>query len=83
MVRMQVQLPDELYARLKEIADAKEWSFVETLRRAGEMFASMYPQGPRPEDKWVLPKVDLGAPLLPEEKWAEAVEQDWIEERQR
>lgn len=79
MIRMQVQLPDELYRQLRAVADEKEWSLAETLRRAGELLISVNPKvGSRSEEKWELPQADLGVPLAPEEKWAEILEQDML-----
>lgn len=83
MVRMQVQFPEELYRQLRTLAQHKEWSLAETIRRASETFLGMYPQQPSPQKEWKLPSVDLGELRLPEEKWAEALEQDWLEEHFR
>ena len=43
MIKTQIQLPDELYRALKRLAEAKEWSLAETLRRAAEQFLTRYP----------------------------------------
>lgn len=63
MVRTQIQLPDELYAKVKRLAQVKEWSLAETLRRAAEELLDHYPQaglGFGGED-WSLPEpMDLG-----------------------
>ena len=80
MVRMQVQLPEELYNELRAVADQKEWSLAETLRRASELLISVYPRlGQEPGKEWALPQADLGVPLAPEEKWAEILEEDLLE----
>jgi len=43
MVKTQIQMPDDLYARVKELADKKEWSLAEALRRAAELLLQRYP----------------------------------------
>ena len=83
MVRTQIQLPDELYARLKEVAEIREWSFAETLRRAGEAFVQMCPQKQPLQEPWKLPLVHLGKLLLPQEKWAEVLEDELVERHVR
>lgn len=77
MVRMQVQLPDELYKQLRAVADEKEWSLAEAIRRATEILVSVYPGAGKAQKPWKLPEpVDLGRPLIPEDQWAEAMELD-------
>ena len=46
MVKTQIQLPNDLYRELKRLADAKEWSLAETLRRAAEQFLARHPASP-------------------------------------
>ena len=36
MIKTQVQIPDELFRRAKEVAARKEWSFAEIVRRGLE-----------------------------------------------
>lgn len=43
MKKTQLQLPDELYAALKRLASAKEWSLAEAVRRGAEQILIMYP----------------------------------------
>ena len=43
MVKTQIQLPDALYARIKELADQKEWSLAEAFRRGAELLLQRYP----------------------------------------
>jgi hypothetical protein len=43
MVKTQIQMPDDLYARIKELADKKEWSLAEALRRGAELLLQRYP----------------------------------------
>jgi hypothetical protein len=74
---MQVQLPDELYKQLRAVADEKEWSLAETLRRASEILISVYPRAGKAHQPWKLPEpVDLGRALIPENQWAEMMELD-------
>jgi hypothetical protein len=42
MVKTQIQLPNDLYRELKRLAEAKEWSLAETLRRAAEQFLARH-----------------------------------------
>lgn len=43
MNKTQVQLPDELYYKAKAIADQREWSLAEAVRRGIEYMALAYP----------------------------------------
>lgn len=73
MIKTQVQIPDELYRRAKEVAARKEWSFAEVVRRGLEYITEVNPPGRKPGAKWRLPKpINMGAPLLPEEEWTAA-----------
>lgn len=47
MVKTQIQLPEELYRRLKSMAAEKEWSLAETLRRGAEILLASRPVEPR------------------------------------
>lgn len=61
MVRTQIQLSDEIHDRLKRLAQAKEWSLAETIRRAAEEFLGRYPNPERIVTEWKLPApVHLG-----------------------
>jgi hypothetical protein len=54
MIKTQVQLPDDLYYTAKAIAEQREWSLAEVVRRGIEHMALLYPtrstRGP-----WKLP----------------------------
>jgi hypothetical protein len=55
MVRTQIQLPDEVYARAKRFCRAREMPFAELVRRGVELLLDVYP---RPEDtpgEWAVP----------------------------
>jgi hypothetical protein len=43
MVRTQIQLPDELYRRVKQFAAQREWSLAEVVRRSIEEMFDRYP----------------------------------------
>lgn len=76
MVRTQVQLPDELYARIKRLAEEREISLAELTRRALELLLDRYPPGGLHRAKWTLPRVDGGGIAVPLDELREVVEQD-------
>jgi hypothetical protein len=43
MIKTQVQLPDELYYQAKAIAEQREWSLAEVVRRGIEYMTLAYP----------------------------------------
>jgi hypothetical protein len=70
MIKTQVQIPDELFDRAKQVAAAKEWSFAEIVRRGLEYMTEVNPPHRQPSQQWRLPEsVALGLPLAPEEEW--------------
>lgn len=76
MVKTQVQIPDELFARAKEVAAAKEWSFAEVVRRGLEQMTLRHPLtgGASGAGTWRLPDpLDLGLKEDPfaDEAWRE------------
>ena len=58
MVKTQVQVPDELYKKAKEIAKAKEWSLAEVFRRGLEYMADTHYT--ESDGEWKLPVIDCG-----------------------
>lgn len=61
MTKTQIQLPDELYNRVKSFAAAREWSMAETFRRAIEQYCDRYPDDPADPEAWEPPPPrDLG-----------------------
>ena len=54
MVRTQIQLPDELFARAKKLCAAREISLAELARRGIEYTLNVYSQDADPD--WQLPK---------------------------
>lgn len=59
MVKTQVQLPDELYYKAKAIADQREWSLAEVVRRGLEYMALAYPVRAS-ATSWTLPVLKGG-----------------------
>ena len=59
MIKTQVQLPDELYYKAKAIADQREWSLAEVVRRGLEYMALTYPVRAS-ANQWVLPVLKSG-----------------------
>jgi len=56
MVKTQIQIPEDLYKELKNLAKRKEWSLAETLRRGGEYLLEIFPGEGLPESsKWTPP----------------------------
>jgi hypothetical protein len=56
MVRTQIQLPDEVYARARKVCKSREISMAELARRGIEYILSVYTQEPAGEQGWTLPK---------------------------
>jgi hypothetical protein len=56
MVKTQIQLPDDLYARVKQLAKQKEWSLAEALRRGAELLLQQYPAPRSVQQPWTPPK---------------------------
>lgn len=64
MTRTQIQFPDPLYQRLKEVAEQQDWSLSEVMRKAAEHFVSRFPTGPKPHSGWRFPTLDCGGDFL-------------------
>ena len=58
MVKIQIQLPDELYRDLKRLAAAREWSLAETLHRAAEQLLARHPNVALRSRAWSPPVSD-------------------------
>jgi hypothetical protein len=77
MIKTQVQIPDELFRRAKELAAEKEWSFAEVVRRGLEQITQVNPPGRKPASEWRLPEATaMGSPLAPEEEWTALCHED-------
>lgn len=74
MVRTQIQFPDPLYHRLKEIAAERDWSLAEVIRLSAEHFVSRFPKSAVTPSTWQFPMLDCGGDFLtdPAETSAEA-----------
>lgn len=57
MIKTQVQLPDELYHQAKAIAEQREWSLAEVIRRGIEYMTILYPVGAS-TTPWQLPRLE-------------------------
>lgn len=60
MTRTQVLIPDDLYARAKDYADKREWTFTELVRRGleGLLDIASVPAA-HPKEEWHFPDVHL------------------------
>ena len=56
MVRTQIQLPDDVYARAKRLAEAREISLAELARRGLEYILSVYAPDQEATAEWHLPE---------------------------
>jgi hypothetical protein len=48
MTKTQIQIPEELFARVREFAARREWSLAETFRRGAELLLQTYPDAAPP-----------------------------------
>ena len=55
MTRTQIQFPDPLYKELKQIADQKDWSLAELVRRASEAYITTLGKSDTPAQQWEPP----------------------------
>lgn len=56
MVRVQIQLPDDVFAKAKKLCEARELSLDELARRGIESIISVFALELGKEDEWQLPK---------------------------
>jgi hypothetical protein len=56
MIRTQIQLPDETFARAKKVCEAREISLAELARRGIEYILSVYAPEPDANRDWEPPK---------------------------
>ena len=64
MTRTQIQFPEPLYQRLKQIAERQDWSLSEVMRKAAEHFVARFPEEPQPKAGWRFPTLDCGGDFL-------------------
>jgi hypothetical protein len=56
MTKTQIQVPEELFAEVREFARRREWSLAETFRRGAELLLEIYADGARPASQgWQPP----------------------------
>ncbi|MFN0129835.1 MAG: hypothetical protein ACKV19_24485 [Verrucomicrobiales bacterium] len=60
MMKTQVHLPDELYHAAQAIAEPREWSPAEVVRRGIELMTVLHPIQP-PKSVWKLPVLESEA----------------------
>jgi hypothetical protein len=82
MIRTQVQFPDPLYKRLKEIAQLQDWSLSEVMRKAAEHFVERFPVTATKPSEWEFPTLDCGGDFLKDPALT-CVEADAIKQRGR
>ena len=76
MMKTQVQIPDELYRRAKQVAAQQEWSLAEVVRRGLEYVTTVRPPREGSARPWKLPPArDCGPFRLPEKEWTAAAHQ--------
>ena len=56
MIRTQIQLPDEVFARAKKVCEAREISLAELARRGIEYILTVYSTPPEGREEWQPPK---------------------------
>ena len=64
ITRTQIQFPEPLYQRLKEIAERQDWSLSEVMRKAAEHFVTRFPEEPQAKKVWRFPTLDCGGDFL-------------------
>jgi hypothetical protein len=80
MIRTQIQLPNEIYRRARELAEAREISMAELVRRSLELLISQYPEPDKTVKSWQMPKAfDLGWRDLTDEEIKEQAQMSSIE----
>ncbi len=55
MTRTQIQLPEPLFLQLKRIANARDWSVVELIRRGMEAYVRTIPDSEITMGTWSMP----------------------------
>lgn len=68
MIRTQIQLPDQVYARARRVAKAKEISLAELARRGIETILDQYATPELIGAEWTPPRVRSGGVKVPLER---------------
>ena len=73
MIKTQIQLPDDLYDKVKTLANEREVSMAELCRRGLEYMLRVYPVHTSKKSPWKLPEAKaLGKPKIHYSRWREA-----------
>ncbi|MDP0501015.1 MAG: hypothetical protein Q7P63_13050 [Verrucomicrobiota bacterium JB022] len=57
-MRTLVELPDDLYQKLRDIAARREWSLQEVVRQGMEAYAATTPLPPEEPTRWIFPTLE-------------------------
>ena len=68
MKRTQIQFPDPLYKRIKEVATLNDWALADVVRRAVELYVERFPDAAEAASSWSFPTLDLGGDFLVDPK---------------
>lgn len=60
MTRTQIQFPEPLYRRLKEVAQQNDWSLADVVRRASELYVSRFDHSKDSDPAWSFPSMSMG-----------------------
>ncbi len=55
MTRTQIQLPEPLFRRLKQVAGERDWSLAELVRRGMEAYVQTCPEVTGSRGTWTMP----------------------------
>ena len=64
MRRTQIQFPDPLYQRIKDVAEMYDWALADVVRRAVELYVDRFPESDRRTRPWSFPTLDAGGDYL-------------------
>ena len=79
MVKTQIQLPDNLYKKVKKLSEERELSMAELCRRGLEYMVNVYPVRTSKKATWKLPEAkSLGKPKIHHSKWRETAHEGSI-----
>lgn len=76
MIRTQIQLPDDLYHRAKQVAKQREISLAEMTRRGLELFLARVMPATVSSTDWKMPAVNGGGIRVPLDRLHEVSSED-------
>lgn len=82
MKRTQIQFPDPLYERLKQVAEMNDWPLAEVVRRATELYVQRFPDIALGGKSWSFPIVDMGGDYVVDPA-SQSIEADVMSKRTR